>query len=142
MPLFISSGTVGQGLTRKRRFGLPAWKFWRGDPSTTDLLAAGAAPLRKDMQDQLNQSHDDAWRNENGAQAERQQALDPRLAKMKDEICELLNDSLRIGDGHRSEISSASCLSGRDRSKAGSSALPDPSSATLGASGVADIGRK
>ncbi len=127
---------------RRALLGLPAWKFWRRDPSTHDLFAAGAVLLRQDMQGRLNQSYYDAWLRDERAKVERKQAnrecLDPRLTKMRDEICDLLHASLRIDNGHElhSEIKGASCFSSRDRLEAGSGALPDSSSATVGASGV------
>jgi hypothetical protein len=148
MPFFQFNGKPGGSLVRKAPFGLPACKLWRKNPSTHDLLAAGAVLLRKDMQSRLNQTYYDAWLNEEDAKGGRKNAngegQDPRLAKMKEEICDLLEESLRIGDGDRlhAEISSASCLSGHDRSKAGLSAFSDSSPAALGVSGVADIGRK
>src|SRR5579864_6337790 len=125
MPFLKSNGKPDAGPMRKGPFGLPACKLSGNNPANDDLLAAEVVLSRKNMQGRLNGSDYDAWLNEEDATVERKQAngggLDPTLAQMKDEICELLHSSLRIGDGDRlhSEIPSTSCLSGRDRSKAG-----------------------
>src|ERR1700733_1748442 len=61
MPLTAESIVAPGGRPiRKLMFGLAAWKFWRSNPSTTEMLSAGQVFLREDMRN-FNPKYVEAW---------------------------------------------------------------------------------
>lgn len=78
---------------RKLMFGLAAWKFWRSNPSTTEMLSAGQVFLRDDMRD-FNPRYVEAWLYECDYKMQRKQAAgkpaDAGLARLRDQICNVI----------------------------------------------------
>lgn len=74
---------------RKLLFGLAAWKFWRNNPSTTEMLSAGQVFLREDMRD-FNPRYVEAWLFECDNKIQRKQAqgksADASLVQLRDQI--------------------------------------------------------
>jgi hypothetical protein len=74
---------------RKTMFGFAAWKFWRSNPSTTEMLSAGQVFLRDDMRD-FNPRYVEAWLFECDDKMKRKQAqgkpVDGALARLRDQI--------------------------------------------------------
>jgi hypothetical protein len=78
---------------RNIMFGLAAWKFWRSNPSTTEMLSAGQVFLRDDMRD-FNPRYVEAWLFECDYKMQRKQAegkpVDAGLARLRDQICNVI----------------------------------------------------
>jgi hypothetical protein len=78
---------------RKLMFGLAAWKFWRSNPSTTEMLSAGQVFLREDMRN-FNPRYVEAWLFECDSKLQRKQAegktVDASLARLRDQICNVI----------------------------------------------------
>jgi hypothetical protein len=96
MPLTAESIVAPGGRPiRKLMFGLAAWKFWRSNPSTTEMLSAGQVFLREDMRN-FNPKYVEAWLFEFDIKMQRKQAagktVDDSLARLKDQICNVMEE--------------------------------------------------
>jgi hypothetical protein len=78
---------------RKTMFGFAAWKVWRKNPSTMEMLSAGQVFLREDMRD-FNPRYVEAWLYECDSKMQRKQAegkpVDAALARLRDQICNVI----------------------------------------------------